>query len=66
MAETDPPGHLQPLGSHIDPIIVDRIIEFPSAGQFQQYVDEHRPVVIEGLLKETDCFYNWRYDSYLR
>ena len=64
--ETDPPGHLKPLGSHMDPIIVDRTDAFPRAREFRRYVDEHKPLLVKGLLKETDCFRNWRHDSYIR
>ena len=66
ITKADPPGHLQPLGSHRDPIVVDHTDAFPSARQFRRYVTEHRPLVVKGLLKETECFHNWHYDSYLR
>ena len=63
----DPPGHMQPLGSHMEPQMVDRIAHVPFPEEFyHEYMQLKKPVVFEGLLKRTDVLRNWQRDEYLR
>ena len=63
----DPPGHMQPLGSHMEPKMVDRIAHVPFPEEFyREYVQPKKPVVFGGLLKRTDVLQNWQKDEYLR
>ena len=63
----DPPGHLQPLGYHMPPLLVEETTKFPDPITFHDdYVYKNSPVIFRGIMKETEVFANWRYDSYLR
>lgn len=63
----DLPGHMKPLGSHRDPELVTRIVHAPSVVEFQQeYAQPRRPLVMEGILANTDLIKNWQQDEYLR
>ncbi|XP_039253385.2 bifunctional peptidase and (3S)-lysyl hydroxylase JMJD7-like [Styela clava] len=63
----DPPGHLQPLGSHMPPIKID-VIDTPPNPQefFDKYIKVNKPIVIRGAAKVFSNFNTWRDDDYLR
>ena len=60
------PGHMQPLGSHREPELVQRLSVPPSPLQFAEYVSAKRPVVFDQLMTNTEVLKNWRSDSYLK
>ena len=63
----DPPGHMLPLGSHMPPLHVEETERFPNPITFyEEHVAKNKPLIMRGLIKETEAFQNWRYDSYLR
>ena len=51
------PGHMQPLGSHVTPEYVKRILgEILRGSEFvEQYVHPKQPVIFEGLIKKPHC-----------
>ena len=63
----DPPGHLQPLGSHMAPMEIDvhcnqlGPIEF-----YEKYVIPGKPVLLKGAAKTFPSYDNWRNDEYLK
>lgn len=62
----DLPGHLKPLGSHMEPKLVARINHMPTPQEFhEQYVGK-KAVVFEGLMKNQQVIKNWQDDEYLR
>nr|XP_039253398.1 bifunctional peptidase and arginyl-hydroxylase JMJD5-like [Styela clava] len=62
----DPPGHLQPLGSHMPPIKIDVIDTPPSPQEFlDKYIKDNKPVVIKGAAKVFSNFNTWKDDDYL-
>jgi len=66
-AGTDLPGHMQPLGSHKPPILVQRIQHLPTPAEFYKtYVQPKVPVVMEGALDEATIWRKWQNDDYLR
>ena len=61
------PGHMQPLGSHMEPELVRRLDHMiPPPEFYEDYVVPKRPVIFEGLLSQTDVLKNWQSDDYLR
>ncbi len=61
------PGHMQPLGSHMEPEPVRRLDYMPSPQEFfEDFVRPKVPVVFEGLLLQQEVFRNWQSDDYLR
>ena len=61
------PGHMQPIGSHMDPEPVRTISHLPSPWEFHEgFVLPKTPVVIEGALKGSDVWKRWKHDQYLR
>ncbi len=61
------PGHLKPLGSHMDPDMVPRLLHMPSPLEFhEKFVKEGKPVVMEGVMAGTEVLSNWQSDEYLR
>ena len=66
-AEADsPPGHMQPLGSHMEPKTVTRISHMPTPQEFQRFVALKQPVIFEGLMSNQQVIKNWQSDDYLR
>ena len=66
-AEADsPPGHMQPLGSHMEPKPVTRISHMPTPQEFHKFVALKRPVIFEGLMSNQQVIKNWQSDDYLR
>ena len=67
-AEADsPPGHMQPLGSHMEPKPVTRINYMPTPQEFnQKFVSRKQPVIFEGLMSNQEVIKNWQNDKYLR
>ncbi len=64
--EALPPGHLQPLGSHVAPKTIEESDTFPDPLTFHySYVRKNTPVKLNGLLKTTDVLTNWQSDEYL-
>ena len=62
-----PPGHLLPLGSHMEPELVARLQATPTSQEFySNYVQPNRPVLLEGLLNSTGLLENWGSDEYAR
>ena len=65
--EDTPPGHMQPLGSHMEPELVRRIDHMPSPQEFyEEFVRPKVPVVLEGLMAKQEVIKNWQSDDYLR
>ena len=65
--ESIPPGHMQPLGSHMPPLEVEVLNSFPDPLSFHsKYVQRNLPVKLKGLMKDTDVLKNWQSDEYLR
>ena len=65
--ETNLPGHMQPLGSH-RPMEgeIERIDYIPDPVTFyEKFVQESRPVVMEGAVKDTTPLKMWT-DEYLK
>ncbi len=61
------PGHMQPLGSHMDPEPVRRVSHLPTPREFYEgYVATKTPLVIEGALKGSPVWKNWQDDGYIR
>lgn len=61
------PGHLQPLGSHMDPELVRRTGHLPSPLEFyENYVAPQTPLIIEGALKGSTVWKDWQSDQYIR
>ncbi len=61
------PGHMQPLGSHMEPELVRRIDHMPSPSEFyENFVRPKIPVVLEGLMSGQEVLRNWQSDDYLR
>ncbi len=61
------PGHMQPLGSHMEPKQIVRINYMPTPREFQEkYVIPKKPVIFEGLMSDLDVIKNWQSDNYLR
>ena len=60
------PGHMEPLGSHMPPNQLERLVAPPSPLQFAEYVTRRQPVVMEQLMRDTDVIKNWQNDDYLR
>ena len=61
-----PPGHLQPLGSHVDPNPVLEISHLPTPAEFhERYVLPKVPVLMRGALT-GDVWKRWQNDQYLR
>jgi len=62
------PGHMQPLGSHMEPrLVVKRIQHIPTPQEFNdEYVRNSQPVIFEGLMREQEVIKNWQNDDYLR
>ena len=67
-AEADsPPGHMQPLGSHMEPKPLTRINYMPTPQEFnRKYVSPKQPVIFEGLMSNQEVIKNWQSDEYLR
>ncbi len=62
-----PAGHMQPLGSHMEPKPVLRINHLLTPQEFQEkYVKPKKPVIFEGLMRNMDVIKNWQSDDYLR
>lgn len=62
-----PPGHMEPLGSHMSPNFVEETEMFLDPYSFyHNFVDPKWPVVFKGLILETDAYKNWQDDNYLR
>ena len=62
-----PPGHMQPLGSH-RPMEgeIERIDYVPDSVTFYEtYVREYKPIVMEGIVKDTIPLKKWT-DEYLK
>ena len=65
--DNHPPGHMQPLGSHMPPIPLDVLDTYPEPLPFySNYVKRNWPVKLEGLFKTVDAVKNWQNDEYLR
>ena len=62
------PGHMQPLGSHMTPEYVKRVLgEILRGSEFvEQYVHPKQPVIFEGFIKNLIVRKNWANDNYLR
>ncbi len=61
------PGHMQPLGSHMEPEVVRRIDHMPTPREFwEDFVRPKIPVVLEGLMSGEEVLRNWQSDDYLR
>ncbi len=61
------PGHMQPLGSHSEPELVPMLAHIPSPLEFREkYVKPGKPVVMKGVMAETEVLGNWQSDDYLR
>ena len=66
-SESIPPGHMEPLGSHMPPLEVEVLNSFPDPLSFHsKYVQRNLPVKLKGLMKDTDVLKNWQSDEYLR
>ena len=66
-ADSNLPGHLQPLGSHMPPEYVRRVSHIPSPLEFhREYVSSKTPLLMEGIMKNADVIKNWQNDDYLR
>ena len=66
-AEEPPRGHLQPLGAHMPPLMVEELTRAPLPVDFNdKHVEPNRPVLFKGLLRGTEVLTNWQSDSYLR
>ena len=49
------------------PLHVEETERFPNPITFyEEHVAKNKPLIMRGLIKETEAFQNWRYDSYLR
>nr|XP_026689371.1 lysine-specific demethylase 8-like isoform X2 [Ciona intestinalis] len=63
----DPPGHMQPIGSHMPPMPIEERDDLPNPTEFyDNYVTPGKPVVFKGVVKKFPNFNNLRNDSYLR
>lgn len=63
----DPPGHLQPLGSHVAPMEIEvRSDEIDPKEFFEKYVIQSKPVLMKGAAKRFPSYENWRNDTYLK
>ena len=61
------PGHMKPLGSHMDPLSIDSTTDFVTGIDFyDSYVSKNKPLLLKGLLSTTDAFQNWQDDGYLK
>ncbi len=61
------PGHMQPLGSHMEPKQIAKINYMLTPREFQEkFVKPKKPVVFEGLMSDLDVIKNWQSDDYLR
>ena len=59
-------GHMQPIGSHMAPILINVTDTFPDPLSFyNNYVKPQWPVIFRGLILTTDAYKNWQSDSYL-
>lgn len=66
-SESSLPGHMQPLGSHMEPELVRRLDHIITPQEFyEDFVLPKKPVVFEGLMSNTDVVKNWQSDEYLR
>ena len=67
-AEADsPPGHMQPLGSHMEPKPLTRINYMPTPQEFnRKYVSPKQPVIFEGLISNQEVVKHLQSDDYLR
>uniref|UniRef100_H2YG19 JmjC domain-containing protein n=1 Tax=Ciona savignyi TaxID=51511 RepID=H2YG19_CIOSA len=62
----DPPGHLQPIGSHMPPMHIEERNDFPNPIEFyDNYVAPGKPVLFKGAAKQFPSYNNWKNDSYL-
>ncbi|CAK8680367.1 unnamed protein product [Clavelina lepadiformis] len=67
VSPTDLSGHLQPLGSHTTPSLVDEREDVPNPVEFfNKYVKHGRPVLFKGAAKSFPSFKTWQGDSHLR
>ncbi|XP_078483179.1 bifunctional peptidase and arginyl-hydroxylase JMJD5-like isoform X2 [Ciona intestinalis] len=63
----DPPGHMQPIGSHMPPMPIEEREDLPNPIEFyDKYAKPGKPVVFKGVVKTFPNFNNLRNDSYLR
>jgi len=63
----DPPGHMQPIGSHQAPLPIDEVITLPDPIEFyDEYVQPSKPVLFKGAAKKFPSFALWKDDEYLR
>nr|XP_026689484.1 jmjC domain-containing protein 5-like [Ciona intestinalis] len=63
----DPPGHMQPIGSHMPPMPIEERDDLPNPIEFyDNYVKPGIPVVFKGAAKKFPSYYNWTNDTYLR
>ena len=61
------PGHLQPLGAHMEPEPIRRFSHLPSPREFYEgYVAPKTPVIIEGALEGSPVWKHWQDDQYIR
>ncbi|CAI8053640.1 hypothetical protein GBAR_LOCUS29322, partial [Geodia barretti] len=59
-----PPGHMLPLGSHMEPQLVPRITTVPKPREFHdKYVESSTPVILEGILNSTRLLKTWGDDQ---
>nr|XP_002129610.1 jmjC domain-containing protein 7 [Ciona intestinalis] len=62
----DPVGHLQPLGSHMDPLPIEVLDTMPNPIDFfDNYVQKSKPVLFRGAAFKFPSFESWRSDDYL-
>lgn len=63
----EPIGHMQPLGSHIEPTILHPIFEVPDPIRFfDDYVKPGKPLLMRGAAKKFPSYENLKSDSYLK
>ncbi|XP_078483175.1 bifunctional peptidase and (3S)-lysyl hydroxylase JMJD7 [Ciona intestinalis] len=63
----DPPGHMQPIGSHMPPMPIEEREDLPNPIEFyDNYVKPGIPVVFKGAAKKFPNFNDMKSDEYLR
>ncbi|XP_039274677.2 bifunctional peptidase and (3S)-lysyl hydroxylase Jmjd7-like [Styela clava] len=62
-----PPGHMEPLGSHMPPIEIEVRESVPNPVEFyQKYIKPGKPVVMKEAAKVFENYKTWKNDTYLR
>ena len=66
---SDLPGHMQPLGSHRPPLMIETVSQttkLTASSFYYNYGKLNKPVKFSGLLKDNDVIKNWQDDEYLK